>query len=51
MNPLNSGSQPIELYNTLLMPYNQPLVSGMQGLSVLGVEEVQKKDILAHYVT
>lgn len=51
MNPLNSGSEPYDLYNIWLMPYIQPLMPGMPGLRALGVEEMQKKDILAHYVS
>ncbi len=51
MNPLIFGSKPFDLFNIWLMSQKVPLVPGIHGLSALGVEEVKKIDILAHYVT
>ncbi len=51
MNPSISGSESFDLDNISLMPCNGALMPGIGGLTALGVEEVQKKDILAHYVT
>ncbi|NQT62636.1 MAG: hypothetical protein HQ556_06720 [Candidatus Marinimicrobia bacterium] len=51
MNPPISGSESFDFFKILLMPWKRSLVPGIHGLNALGVEEVQKKDILAHYDT
>jgi len=51
MNTLIRGSESIDLFNISLVPRKASFVPGIHGLSALWVEEVKKKDILAHYVT